>query len=85
MTHPHGYLEAWTSFPDLEKSTYFPCDNGIISFVGVCDGNADCLDGGDENNCEGSKGRYFFHSSRVTGLIIIYRNACIDYSCYMCV
>ena len=77
MTHPHEYRDKWTSFQDLEKSIFFFCDNGIISFVGVCDGNADCLDGGDERNCKGSVGRYFFHSSRENGLIAIYSNALI--------
>jgi len=34
----------------------YPCDGGCINLLSVCDGETDCLDGTDEENCTNSEG-----------------------------
>ena len=41
----------------LEPSSYYICHNQeIISYLGRCNGDDDCFDGSDENNCSDSIG-----------------------------
>ena len=51
-TYTNTDLEANTGHPNIDKSIYLSCDDGIISFLGACDGKADCIDGKDESDCE---------------------------------
>ena len=54
LSTEHNSSDKQTPFPDLDMSVYFPCDEGIISFLGICDGSADCLSEEDEQQCSKS-------------------------------
>ena len=54
LSTEHNSSDKQTPFPDLDISVYFPCDGGIISFLGICDGSADCLSEEDEQQCSKS-------------------------------
>ena len=59
LSTEHNSSYKQTPFPDLDMSVYFPCDGGIISFLGICDGIADCLSEEDEQQCSKSGKEHF--------------------------
>ena len=52
-----------TMFAELDMSVYFPCDCGIISFLGVCNGYEDCYTGDDEQHCRKSGQKFCFSAT----------------------